>query len=296
MRGITIGALCAALMIAATSTASAQTCSGEGAAANAAAQRLLTERGLAGALVMQDVETSAVVASASYGAGAPDLPLSTVKLFSFVSYWEHRSQVPASVTLDAHQLIAQGQDNPGRQLALSLRHALGSRVLLDDLAHFGFPACGMLRRVNCTALSAGTPDAKWANAMSIGETDFRVSILGLSRFLVAVGRDGDPANAPRVMQVETARRLRAAMLDAVATGTASGVRTRMGDVGRVGGKTGSGPFGERPFDGVFAGLVFDASGRARYSVVTYLRHAGRGGGPPAEISADMGRFLLSSCS
>jgi hypothetical protein len=84
------------------------------------------------------------------------------------------------------------------------------------------------------------------------------------------------------------------MLDAVETGSASGIRDALGSRGRIGGKTGSGPENRRPLDGIFAGLVFDAAGDARYTVVTYVHHGGVGGGAAAQLSADLAKYVLRS--
>lgn len=60
----------------------------------------------------------------------------------------------------------------------------------------------------------------------------------------------------------------------------------------LGGKTGTGPASAEPYDGIFAGLIYDRSGTPRYTVVTYVRSGGYGGGTAAEISADAAAFLL----
>jgi cell division protein FtsI/penicillin-binding protein 2 len=61
----------------------------------------------------------------------------------------------------------------------------------------------------------------------------------------------------------------------------------------MGGKTGSTELGgARPFDGLFAGLIFDDLRRPRYAVVTFVRRGGFGGGAAAQISATVGAILL----
>ena len=46
--------------------------------------------------------------------------------------------------------------------------------------------------------------------------------------------------------------------------------------------------------GIFAGLVFDRKRIPRYSVVTYVRRGGLGGGAAADISAAMAKTLMRS--
>jgi hypothetical protein len=267
--------------------------------ATAEAQRLFNDRHLSGAIVAQDVKSGEQLVSFSSDSatGEPDfLPLSIVKLFLFASYWEHRAALPASITADPRELIAEGSDSAGRHLALALRSSLGSRALLRDLDRFGFPGCTAIRAVDCTSLTRDTTDKDWADAMSIGESNFRVTLLGLSRFIAAIGNRGisTGAHSARIMREETSQQLRSAMLDTVKIGTASGIRDRLGSLGHLAGKTGSGPGDANPTDGIFAALIFDSTGAARFSVVTYVRRGGHGGGAAAEISADIAKFLLSN--
>ncbi|MGD0189783.1 MAG: penicillin-binding transpeptidase domain-containing protein [Rhizomicrobium sp.] len=240
------------------------------------------ERQLSGAIVMQDVRTRAVVVSASAGqdVNAPVLPLSTTKLFIAASFLEHELG-----DLDADSLIVHGIDNTGRKIALELRHRLGSKLQLADIARFGFARCG---RPPCVSLSSDTPDEEWADTMSVGEQRITVTLLQLSRFLRAVGTGGDGLMSRKVAQT-----LQSALLDTVEkNGTAHGILGRVGKGWRIGGKTGSGPGTEHPTDGIFAGLVFDSHGAARYTVVTYVRHGGPGGGAAADISADVARSIV----
>jgi hypothetical protein len=267
--------------------------------AAAEAQRLFYDRHLSGAIVAQDAKSGAQLVSFSSDSASakPDfLPLSIVKLFLFASYWEHRAALPASISADPRELIAEGSDSAGRRLALALRHSLGSRALLRDLDRFGFPRCTAIRVVDCTSLAADTTDKDWADAMSIGESNFRVTLLGLSQFIAAIGDRGiSPGpHSTRIMREQTSQQLQSAVLDTVKIGTASGIRDRIGSLGQLGGKTGSGPGDANPTDGIFAALVFDSTGAARYSIVTYVRRGGHGGGAAAEISADIAKFLLSN--
>ncbi len=161
------------------------------AAATAEAQRFFNDRHLTGAAVAQDVKSGAQLVSFSSDSASakPDfLPLSIVKLFLFASYWEHHAELPATITADPRQLIAEGSDSTGRHLALALRHSLGSRALLRDLNRFGFPRCTAIRAVDCTSLAPDTTDKDWADAMSIGESNFRVTLHRLSQFIATFRR------------------------------------------------------------------------------------------------------------
>ncbi|HEX9939977.1 MAG TPA: penicillin-binding transpeptidase domain-containing protein, partial [Longimicrobium sp.] len=90
----------------------------------------------------------------------------------------------------------------------------------------------------------------------------------------------------------TAGRLQAAMRDVVRRGTARGADTVLAaSPWRLGGKTGTVPGAEPEADGWFAGLAFDASGKARYAVVVRLPGGGPGGGEPARIAARIVRML-----
>src|SRR5262249_51574793 len=158
---------------------------------------------------------------------------------------------------------AHGDDDAGRRLALELRRRLGARMVLDDLARFGFPACSVSRPLDCTRLTPRTPDPEWAEALSIGETGFTVSAFGLARFLENIAND-------RLLPHSATLRFEAALRDTVETGSARGIRGNLGTLGAIGGKTGSGPANAHPYDGVFAGLAFDARGAPRFAFATYV--------------------------
>jgi cell division protein FtsI/penicillin-binding protein 2 len=97
------------------------------------------------------------------------------------------------------------------------------------------------------------------------------------------------------MAEATANQLISAMLDTVMRGTASGISGALKGTGwSIGGKTGTGGVAEAPFegqDGWFAGLIFDHGLKARFTVATFVRHGGAGGGNAAEISVEVARFL-----
>lgn len=155
-------------------------------------------------------------------------------------------------------------------------------------------------------IGEGTGPAEWAQ-LAIGQGPVDVTPIGVSRFVQAIGNDGvmlpptlereraeDAPEGVRVMKPETARKLQRAMRETVRRGTARSVLPLLEGVpGSLGGKTGTAQVRGAPDDGWFAGLVFDARGRPRYSVVVYLRGGGPGGDAPARIAARLAPFLLA---
>ena len=170
------------------------------------------------------------------------------------------------------------------------------------------------------SLTAETSETDWAEAMSLGEAYMKVTALHVSRFLQAVGTAGlmlapvareerpgptvgetvsaqryskDPV---RVMEEDTALRLQAALRDTVQRGTASSVREGLKGTGwQLGGKTGTGPGPMPPgpeSDGWFAGLIFDPAGHPQFTVATYVRRGGFGGGNAARMSAELARYIV----
>ena len=146
-----------------------------------------------------------------------------------------------------------------------------------------------------------------------------VTGLHVSRFLQAVGNNGlmlspvareelpttsgkdvhrsrqrSVGKPTRVMERGTALRLQSAMRDAVRRGTAKSIAKSVEGTGwQIGGKTGTGPGLISPqSDGWFAGLIFDPRGEARFTITTFVRHGGRGGGNAARISAELARYLI----
>jgi len=164
----------------------------------------------------------------------------------------------------------------------------------------------------CMSIGPDDPDGRWASVLSIGEDGLTVTLLHVSRFLQAVGnggllvqplalRDGGdrddrmmtpPLTPPRpegtrIVAMSTAASLQAALSDAVLRGTASGIRGLPGHGWTIGGKTGTGPGEASPYDGCFAGLVFDRRRVARYTIASYVRRGGRGGGAAAQLGAEL---------
>lgn len=119
-----------------------------------------------------------------------------------------------------------------------------------------------------------------------------------------VARDEDSTTGPgstipatRVISESAAVKLQTLMRGTVERGTAkSALPILAGSGWSMGGKTGTGPepgttgAGSRS-DGCFAGLIFDPEGQARFTVVTFVKHGGFGGGNAARISAEVALFL-----
>jgi hypothetical protein len=250
--------------------------------ANADARALLAARHLDGAVVVRDVTSGGILVDASTGTGweAGVLPLSTVKLLLVLEALDHHRDS----MIDIPDLVVEGYDDDGRTLALELRRGLGSETVLGDFARYGLPRCAAGKTLDCTTLAPATADGDWASALSIGERFFRVSPAHLSGMLAAIGKRRDAQ----------AHALETAMRDCVDSGTAKAVAHRIARGFALGGKTGSGPAGVEPSDGIFAALVFDAKGAARYAVVAYVRKGGHGGGAAAELAADAANLVIRS--
>jgi Penicillin binding protein transpeptidase domain len=318
------------------------------------ASRWLALRHLAGAALMQDVQTGALVSFTSAPASAsaaaartggsalvaggvdvttPLLPLSLAKVFLAASCWDRAAALPPGVDRDLHEMLVDGSDSTGRRLAIGLRRAVGSAAVLADLERFGLRSCGragasaplpddhfwrelaprFVQRLRpataCVSIGPDDSDRRWASVLSIGEDGLTVTLLHVSRFLQAVGNGGllvqpralwdggDRIAAPpptaahpegtRIVAVSTAARLQAALSDAVLRGTAIGIRGLPGHGWTMGGKTGTGPGEAHPYDGCFAGLVFDGRRVARYAIASYVRRGGRGGGAAAQLAAEL---------
>ena len=323
-------------------------------AANEHALELLRAAHLHGLTVMQNVRTGALVTFAATDPARLDvstlvLPLSLTKLFLAASWWDHQlpekgwenavapqTKIPSEKTrASVHEMLVDGSDSRGRQLAVLLRQRIGAAAVIRNLESYGFTGGSnatkddafwaelapkwrprLIPERSLFSLAQKTNDSEWADALSLGEIDFMVTGLQISRFLQAVGNGGvmlapvareavetngspAPAVSPfRLVEEETTQRLQSAMRDTVQRGTARPIAKLLADTGwSIGGKTGTGP-GPEPIspksDGWFAGLVFDPQGRARYTVATFIQHGGRGGGNAARISAELARYIISS--
>jgi cell division protein FtsI/penicillin-binding protein 2 len=186
-------------------------------------------------------------------------------------------------------MLINSLDAPGKEAAVALRHTLGTDRMLAAFKAYGLPS----------ALPPATSDADWGAALSIGEIGFQTTALQIVSFLQAVGNGGIRIDLPpragtiRIMQEDTARELRTALLDTVERGTGRGIRGHVKSGWRIGGKTGTGPAAHQPYDGWFAGLAFDDKGVPRYAFATLILGGGKGGGIAAEVSADVINFLVT---
>lgn len=251
--------------------------------------KLLREADAHGAVLVTDVATGAVVASVGLGrdAAAPVLPLSVIKLYTSALWWEHDRGEGAFVVrgrhVTVHDMLVDGWDRPGEEMAVELRRALGARAMLAELRGYGL-ATGL-------TLPADADDARWGSALSIGEHDAVVTLPIVAGFLRAIG------GGVALLRPETRQRLQSAMRDAVERGTARSAGARLGAAGasdwRLGGKTGTGPFGPEPHDGWFAGLIFDRTA-PRYTVAVFVERRGPGGGVAAGIAAEITRLLAAT--
>jgi hypothetical protein len=306
--------------------------------ANAVAIDAMRKRSVEAVSVMQDVRTGALVVFAASEPSKLDvstrvLPLSLSKVFLAASWWDHRqpellASTRSEQSLNVHEMLVGGSDSSGRRVALALRKAIGTRVVLADFRRYGFnrgdesfwavvdpqwkkrltpqPAYARLNALN---------DENWSSVLSIGESDMAITSLEVSRFFQAVGNNGllcAPVartltkgtgsardvicSAPsRMLEEKTAKHLMAAAIDTVKRGSAQRIAGALNDVGwAMGGKTGTGGRSGAPMeeqDGWFAGLVFDSHGKARYTVATFVSGGGLGAGNAADISATVARFL-----
>ncbi len=260
-------------------------------AATERALQLMRAGNLEAITVVQDVRSGSLIASAaSYpeklAVTTPLLPLSTVKLFVAAAWWDHElSQLDKSFASEQllDKSLVSGNDESGRQIALALRKAIGTEGVLKDLKRYGFGSSH--------SLDDNTSDKDWVNSLSIGEERFVVTALQLSEFL----RGGAISQAASL-------KLQSAMRAAVERGTAKSAGPILADTGwHLGGKTGTGPDANSHeagpgSDGWFAGLIFDPEGKASYTVATFVRHGGLGGGNAARISAQLARFIIGADS
>ena len=328
-------------------------------AANKRALEIMNASHLEAITVVQDVSTGALIAFAAsqpskLDVTTPVLPLSLSKLLLSASWWDNRqpdskfdstrgranAQNPAYRSrVSAHEMLVGGSDSAGRQMAIALRKAVGTKTVLKDFERYGFGQRTDVKQNDrfwgelsptwetrlipapaYVSLSNETKDTEWADTLSIGEINMSVTALHVSRFLQAVGNNGvtltpvareEPSPSPatkspavhqqfknsmRIMQESTALRLQSAMRDTVQRGTAKSIATALGGSGwQIGGKTGSGP-GLMPLspqsDGWFAGLIFTPQGKARFTVATFVRKGGPGGGNAAKISAELARYII----
>jgi cell division protein FtsI/penicillin-binding protein 2 len=228
-----------------------------------------------------------------------------------------------------HEMLVPSCNTAAVQMALLMRERLGTDAFVNAYRSYGFlPYTGNAPRDSVSDFWS-TESARWARRMSppssririgektgraewaqlsIGQGPVDVTVVGVSRFMQAIGNGGvmlpptieqrrarRPPDGDRVMSRETAAKLQRAMLDVVDSprGTARSIAQVAAALpGDIGGKTGTAQVRGAPDDGWFAGLVFGPEGRPTHSVVVYLQGGGPGGGQPAAIAAGLARTLL----
>ena len=226
-----------------------------------------------------------------------------------------------------HGMLVPSCNTTAVQMALDMRERLGSEAFVDAYRRFGFlPYTGRApadavgefwstdsptwaRRMSPSPsrirIGEKTGRAEWAQ-LAIGQGPVDVTVLGVSRFMQAIGNDGvmipptleadraeDADAGVRVMKERTAEKLQRAMLDVVDRGTARSIAPIAAALpGDIGGKTGTAQVRGAPDDGWFAGLVFGPDGKPQYTVVVYLQGGGPGGAQPAAVAGGMARTLL----
>lgn len=330
----------------------------------ASAWRLLQQANREGAVVVQDVESGALLAYAATG-GPEEAPFgikryappgSVFKLALAAVWWENGLPddivipCPASIQVTDRARI-QNYEGQGRGevigptgmlipscntgavwMALKMRDEIGEQPFIDAYQRFGFEtypsadeaprdttysfwsttsedwARRMTPPPSRIRISERTGRAEWAQ-LSIGQGPVDVTVIGVSRFIQSIGNGGvmltpkiewealeaaEDEDGVRVMSANTSLKLQTAMIAVVDSGTAASASPVIRGLGwDLGGKTGTAQIPGRPDDGWFAGLVFDPEGRARYTVVVYLRGGGPGGRLPAGIGAGMTRALAA---
>lgn len=155
-------------------------------------------------------------------------------------------------------------------------------------------------------LTTGTSRDEWAQ-LAIGQGPIDVTPAHISRFVQAIGNGGvmvDPVieqtmetpmpEGRRVMSEQTAARLLAAMKGVVERGTARSTQPVLAGLDwGLAGKTGTAQVAGAADNGWFAGLILDADGQPRYTVVAFLEGGGPGGRQPAAIGAGMARYFAT---
>ncbi|HYL99632.1 MAG TPA: penicillin-binding transpeptidase domain-containing protein [Blastocatellia bacterium] len=198
-------------------------------AANQRALEILNANHAKAFIVVQDVQTGALVAFAATDPSELDVttpvnPLSLSKLFLAASWWDNRqpdskfdnngprpdgANPPAASRLTIHEVLVRSSDSGGRQMAVALRRSVGGKTVLNDLKRYGVAQTAsslkddsfwgslapewksrLIPVAASVSLDAKTTDADWADSLSVGEARMSVTALQVSRFLQAVGNSG----------------------------------------------------------------------------------------------------------
>lgn len=205
--------------------------------ANERAIEIMSAKQLKAVTVIQDVRTGAVVTFAASHPSELDVttpipPLSFSKVFLSASWWDNGQPDSSFVSTNGkanaenpayrdrvpvHEMLVGGSDSAGREMALALRKAVGTKTVLKDFERYGFGQQTGAQRDDkfwtelapawktrlalapaYVSLNDKTNDTEWADVMSLGETRMIVTALHISRFLQAIGNNG-------VMLAPTAR-------------------------------------------------------------------------------------------
>jgi hypothetical protein len=250
----------------------------------------------------------------------PSIPVGRTTISNFESTSYPSLEVP-------REMLVVSCNTAAVRMALDMRQRLGAEAFDQGFRRFGFLTYPGDPPARLERDFWDTGSAAWARRMSpppirvrlrerfdehewgqisIGQGPVDVTPIGVSRFVQAIGNGGvmlaptleqerlDPEReGRRIMTAATAGRLQQAMVEVVDRGTARAARPLLQGTGwTMGGKTGSADVrrGQRA-DGWFAGLMHDAEGRARYTVVVYLQAGAPGGRMPASVAAQMTRHM-----
>ena len=240
------------------------------ACAHAAPPDPIAARVEAGAsLVVIDVATGEVVATAGHP-NRPVPPLSIAKLYVAALWWDRVGDDVAFDGDSMEDIVARSIDRGGEQLAVELRKRVGADTVLSALREDGVDVY----------LPADADDARWGEALSIGERDLATTLLHEAEWLRTRARD--PVASAKLI---------AAMRATVDHGTARGVGDRLAGTGwSLAGKTGTGLAHGKAHDGAFAGLIF-AGDQPRYAIAIFAPSSGPGGGVAAALAADVAKIL-----
>src|SRR5262249_34506852 len=143
-------------------------------------QRLFGDAHARGAAVVTDVRTGKVVLSVGVGrdVAAPVLPLSVIKLYVAAVWWERKLRpgsfaLPRGAGATVHELLVNGMDRPGAEMAIELRRRFGGEAVLAALREKGLGA-----PPGTLTLPPDADDVTWGRVLSIGEQHVTVTFDG----------------------------------------------------------------------------------------------------------------------
>lgn len=155
--------------------------------------------------------------------------------------------------------------------------------------------------VSRVRISENTGRAEWAQ-LSIGQGPIDATVIGISRFMQAIGNGGmmlpprieaeveADVEARRIMPAEVAGKLMTDLVAIVHEGTGRAALQYLQGTGwNLGGKTGTAQLPGRDDDGWFAGVMVGPDQRPKYTVVVYLTGGGPGSGMPVHVAGSLTR-------